>query len=47
MDKFYFLSKYEIDCYELSIERLTNLYPQISEEQLKQDKEQIRRILDG
>jgi hypothetical protein len=41
MDKYYFLSKYEIDCLERSLEELIQVYPLIPVAQIKTDMAEI------
>lgn len=41
MDKYYFLSRYEIDCLERSLEELTQMYPLVPIAQIKADMVEI------
>ncbi len=44
MDKYYFLTHYEIDCLERTFEELIRLYPLIPVQQIEADMAEIREI---
>lgn len=43
MDRYYFLSRYEIDCLERTFEELIFLYPLVSAEQIRADITEINQ----
>ena len=43
MDKYYFLSRYEIDCLERSLEELIRLYPYVPIVQIETDITEIHK----
>jgi hypothetical protein len=45
MDKYYFLTRYEIDCLERSIEELILIYPHVPSIQIRQDMIEIRHVI--
>ena len=45
MDRDYFLSRYEIDCLDCTIEELILIYPLISPAQILADMEEIRGVV--
>lgn len=47
MDRNYFLSRYEIDCLDRTLEELGLLYPNVPLTELEQDQSLIRRIVHG
>lgn len=42
MDKYYFLTRYEIDCLERTLEELIRLYPHVPIAQLESDMVEIQ-----
>lgn len=46
MDRYYFLSRYEIDCLERTIEELTLMYPLVPIAQIESDMVEIAMFLE-
>ncbi len=45
MDKYYFLTLYEIDCLERTLEELIQMYPLVAIEQIEADMTEIRNVI--